>query len=153
MACDSLSMTHGPAMRTSGSRPRTTPSAIVTWRTRARDCTLASPIADGGHIRGHALGRHLALVSSLDESSEQRMRAQRLRFEFRVELNSQIPGMPWQLDDLHELPVERAADDTQPAFDERLLIEAIELVPVAVALVDDFLAVEPEGQRIGRQLA
>ena len=65
------------------------------------------------------------------------MRLQRLRLELGVELHRDVPGMRRQLDDLDELAVERAADDLEAVLGERLLVEAVELVAVAMALVDD----------------
>ena len=41
----------------------------------------------------------------------------------------------------------------RPCVGQRLLVEAVELVAMAMALVDDFLAVEPEGERVGREPA
>src|SRR5579871_2792105 len=61
--------------------------------------------------------------------------------------------MSWQLDDFDELAVERAPGNTQPVFDQGALVEAVELVTVTVPLVDDFLAVQLEGERIGGQPA
>ena len=84
----------------------------------------------------------LPLVAGFDESSEQRVRRERLRFELRMELDRDVPGMRRQLDDLDEFPVERPADDLQPLIRQRLLVEAVEFVPMPVALVDDRLAVE-----------
>ena len=79
----------------------------------------------------------LCLWLRLDEPGEQRMRRERLRLELRMELHRDVPRMRRQLDDLDELAVERAADDLQPVFGQRLLVEAVELVAVAVTLVDD----------------
>ena len=59
-----------------------------------------------------------------------------LRLELRVELHRDVPRVAGQLDDLDELAVERAADDLQALVGQRLLVEAVELVAVAVALVD-----------------
>src|SRR6188472_1671550 len=131
-ACASLSMTHGPAMSTSASPPRLTP-----------------PTSTGGTTRlpyhGRRVGmpvRDLVAVACLDESGEERMRRERLRFELGMELHRDVIGMRRQLDHLDELAVERAADNLEPLVGERLLVEAIELVTVPVALLDHLAAVE-----------
>ena len=61
-------------------------------------------------------------------------------------------GCVGQLDDLDELAVERAADDLEALVRQRLLVEAVELVAVAVALVDDVGAVERVRLRARLQL-
>ena len=100
-----------------------------------------------------ALEAHLALVGRLDEPGKQRMRAERLGLELGMKLDGQVPGMAGELDDLDELPIERPADNLEAAIEERLLILAVELVAMAMALVDDLLAVEAPGQGVGRQPA
>ena len=92
-------------------------------------------------------------MCGLDEARKQRMRPQRLRFELRMELDREVPRVARQLDDLDELAVDRAADDPQPLFGERLFVETVELVPMPVPLVDDFLAVQLERQGIRREPA
>src|SRR5438477_3878942 len=88
-------------------------------------------------------------VGGVDEAGEQRMRAQRLRLELRMELHGDVPRMSGQLDHLHEFPVRRAAGDPQAFVGERLLVEAIELVAMTMALVDRGRAVDllPERAR------
>ena len=86
--------------------------------------------------------RELVLVARVDEAGEERMRLERLRLELRVELHRDVPRMRRQLDDLDELAVERAADDLQALVGQRLLVEAVELVAMAVALVDHLGAIE-----------
>src|SRR5262249_61732283 len=78
---------------------------------------------------------------------------QRLRLEPGLELHRQVPRVRRQLDDFDELAVERAPGDHQAALGERPLVEAIELVAVTVALVNDRLAVEVERPRPGPELA
>ena len=116
-------MTHGPAMSTSGGAAEDDAVGDADLATRRRDTgrhgscvpsvSLAPPIADRRHVGRDALHRHLALVGRLDEAGEQRMRAQRLGLELRMELHRQEPRMAGQLDDLDELAVERPADDAQ----------------------------------------
>ena len=86
--------------------------------------------------------RARVLVAGLDEAGEQRVRLERLRLELGMELHRHVPRMRRQLDDLDELAVERPADDLEPVLGQRLLVQAVELVAMAVPLVDDVLAVE-----------
>ena len=69
--------------------------------------------------------RALVRVAGFDESGEQRVRLERLRRELRVELHRHVPRMRRQLDDLDELAVERAADDLESLFGQRLFVEAV----------------------------
>src|SRR5438552_10184483 len=92
-------------------------------------------------------------VGGVDEAGEQRMRAQRLRLELRMELHGDVPRMSRQLDHLHEFSVRRAAGNPQPFVGERLLVEAVELVAMTMALVDRRRAVDLLAQRAGREQA
>ena len=86
--------------------------------------------------------RQLVLVTRLDESGKQRMRLERLGLELGVELHRDIPRMRGQLDDLDELSVERAADNLESAFGQRLLEETIEFVAMTMTFVDDIAAIQ-----------
>src|SRR6185503_17908197 len=81
------------------------------------------------------------------------MRPRRLRLEFRVELNGQVPRMARQLGNLHELAVGRSPGDPQAVLHERSLVQAIELVAVAVALLDLPRAVHTMSERTRRDVA
>src|SRR5262249_59541538 len=94
-----------------------------------------------GRCRVIAL-RDLVAVAGLHEAGEQRVRLERLRLELGVELHGDVPRMRGQLDDLDELAVERAADDLEALVGQRLLVQTVELVAVAVTLVDDIAAVQ-----------
>src|SRR4051794_34453078 len=97
-ACASLSITHGPAIRSSGVPPPTV---------RPANWIGVTPLTY--HGRGVLLRRgHLVLVARADEAGEQRMRLERLRLELRVELHGDVPGMRRYLDDLDKLAVERS---------------------------------------------
>ena len=85
----------------------------------------------------------LVLARRLDEAGEQRMRLARLALELGMELHRHVPRVAGQLDHLDELAVERAADDLQALVGQRLLVEAVELVAMAMALVDHVGAVQP----------
>src|SRR5262245_47257429 len=125
-ACASLSMTHGPAMSTSAPPPRLTPP----------HSTGITRLPYHGRRRVRAR-RQLVPVAGHDESGEQRVRLERLRLELGVKLDGDVVRMIRQLDHLDEFSVERSADDLQAALGQRLLVEAVELVAVPVALVDD----------------
>src|SRR5512134_3474188 len=95
------------------------------------------PIPHSRDVRRDALDGQLAFVGGLDEAGEQGVRAKRLGLELRMELDGQEPRMARQLDNLHELAVERPADDAQAGVREGLFIQAVEFVAMAMALVDD----------------
>src|SRR4051812_3620676 len=145
MACASLSMTQGPAISTSGPSPMLTPPASTVRGEATR-------LPYHGR-RGMVPLRALVRVAGVDESGEERVRLERLRLELGMELHRHVPRVLRQLEDLDELPVQRAADDLQPLVGQRLLVEAVELVAVAMALVDHVAAVERVRLRAGAQLA
>ena len=92
------------------------------------------------------------LDGRLDEAVEQRVRPIRTRL-----LNSgwnwlaTNHGMVAQLDDLDQPPVGRLAGQHHAALLERLAVVVADLEAVAVALVDDLVAVGLGGLRAGRQ--
>src|SRR5690349_1572788 len=90
------------------------------------------------YLAGAAAGQPLSavIVAGLYEAEEQRMRLQRLRLEFRVELAGEKVGMRGQLNDLHVGAVRRAARDAQSGAGQQLLVFAIELVAMAMTFVD-----------------
>src|SRR5215471_16194239 len=146
-ACASLSMTHGPAMSTSAPPPNVTLPAAT-----SRTGGGATRLPYHGGRRMIAL-RDLVAVTCLHESGEERVRLERLRLELGVELHGDVPWMRRQLDDLDELAVERAADDLEALVGERLLVETVELVAVAMPLVDHVAAVQRVRRRSGLELA
>src|SRR5579863_3981309 len=88
--CSSLSMTQGPAMSANGqSAPkRMGPSSIG-------DRVLDIPQQGARHaLLSILIGRR-------NERPEQRMRLERLRLELGMELAAQIPGVVFDLADLH----------------------------------------------------
>jgi hypothetical protein len=121
-----------------------------------------SPMVTGGTslILRHRLGRRalrrrrvLVPVGGGDEGGEQRVRPGRLRFELGMELHGDVPRVAGQLRDLDELAVGRSPGDAQPVLGERALVQTVELVAVAMALVDQRGAVDALRQRARRQLA
>ena len=128
----SLSITQGPGdqeQRRATARPRpatgsaSTPANLP--RTR-RGCGARPPCA----------------VAGAGRTGEERVGLQRLRLELRVELHRHYQGWVGYLHDLDELAVGRTADDLSPLSVEGLLVQAVELVAVAVPLVDYVCAVE-----------
>src|SRR5262245_32122937 len=149
VACCSLSMTQGPAMRTSGLPPPTERSPSLTGVTPS----IVSSHRLGGARDAVRGVRGLVLVRGRDERREQRMRTRRLRLEFRMELHGEVPRMTRQLRNLDELAVGRSSRDAQAVLGQRALVEAVELVAMTVALVDERRAVYALRQRSWRQLA
>ena len=69
------------------------------------------------------------------------MRCQRARLELRMELAGQEPRVVLQFHDLHELAVWGQTGELQPRLCKGLVVVLVELVAVAVALVDFRLSV------------
>src|SRR5438270_11902591 len=65
------------------------------------------------------------LKGSADEIAKEGMRPGRLGLEFRVELNSQEPGMVQQLDDLDDRAV-----GTRSGSDQSMLVEALAIIVI-----------------------
>src|SRR5947207_3432000 len=72
------------------------------------------------------------------ERCKQRMRGQRFRFEFGMELAAEEPWMliARQLNDLDELAVGRDPAEDEPALLQGLSISRIEFISVTMALAD-----------------
>ena len=77
-----------------------------------------------------------------DELAEQRLRARRARVELGVELRGDEERVVRQLDDLDEALVRRGAAHHEPLVLDPATEHVVDLVAMAVALVDDGLAVE-----------
>ena len=86
-----------------------------------------------------------------DEPVEQRVRPVGPALELGMELAGHEPGMVAQLDDLDEPAVGRLAGQDHPGRLEGLAVAVVDLEPVAVALVDELLAVDRGCLRAGRQ--
>src|SRR5579863_4459375 len=69
-----------------------------------------------------------------DESREERVRRQRLRFEFRVKLAAHEPRMVRRLHNFHVHSVRRASGDAESGSRERFLILAVKFVTMPVPL-------------------
>src|SRR6266853_934024 len=120
------STTHGPAIRNRGlSRPTSKPQSFM-LSSRDRGLGLAG----------------LILQSGLDECGEERMPAARGRGEFRVELAADEPRMRRQLDHLAQLLALGDAGNPQALVLQSLHVLIVDLVAVAVALVNHVRAVD-----------
>src|ERR1039457_4681560 len=92
--CSSLSMTHGPAISTSG---RPCPNRSNSIATRVAYLRLGLRM----RLRQRRQPAPPVLIGRADERFEQRMRLHGLRFELGMELASQEPRMVRNLADLH----------------------------------------------------
>src|SRR3954453_2447627 len=124
-ACASDSIWHGPAISTNG---RWLPTSISPTRTTRSD--------NPG-----------LLDERSNEAGEQRMRAQRLRFQLRVILPADEPGMPRQLDRLRQHPIRRHARKPHPGRLETLAVIDVHLVAVPVPFADPIRFVDARDQR------
>ena len=100
-----------------------------------RFARVFSHLAHSSHPSNFSDETLLVPVGRPDERGEQRMRARRLRFELGVELHGEVPRMGGELRNLDELAVGRSSRDAQTAIGERLLVQTVEFVPMAVALM------------------
>src|SRR5947207_1564662 len=105
--CSSLSMTQGPAIRTSG-RPR--PNAAYSIGTRILRFGLS---LDAPHQRLRLAAPAAVFVRRSDKRLEQRMRLHRLALEFGMELAPQEPRVVRDLADLDVRVVRRLARNAQ----------------------------------------
>src|SRR4029453_17718534 len=77
-----------------------------------------------------------------DELAEQRVRPRRSRAELGVELTGHEERVTLELDDLDESAVRRQTREHETLARQRLVVRGVDLVPVAMAFVDDGLAVD-----------
>src|ERR1017187_9476094 len=136
--CSSLSITHGPAINTSGLPG---PNALYSIGTGEQRLLL------------RLQPPHALLVGGPDERREQRMRTHRLGLELRVELAAQVPRMPRDFADLHVGLVRRLPRNPQPGRRQDLFVLAVEFVAVPVPLDNLARAVGPAGETVFRQPA
>src|SRR5713226_8180304 len=136
MACSSLSITHGPAIRKRLPEPmRTSPtwkSVFSSWLSVFGDNRFLSGLSSRYSLwsmkhlyrRSFFLGPPLRamLVRRRNERAEQRMRLQRLRLELGMELAADEMRMVRQLDHLNVSAVGRRTGNSQPRRHHRLLV-------------------------------
>src|SRR4029450_1646977 len=77
-----------------------------------------------------------------DELAEQRVRPRRSRAELGVELTGHEERVTLELDDLDESAVRRQTREHETLARQRLVVRGVDLVPVAMAFVDDGLTVD-----------
>src|SRR5258708_26304538 len=93
------------------------------------------------------------LIGSTYKCTEQWMRLQRLRLEFRMKLASDEVWMIGQLHHLHVSAVGSRPRNPQSRCDHRFFVFSIEFVAMPVPLADFDLAVNLVGQRVRLDLA
>src|SRR5205809_1812069 len=97
--------------------------------------------------------RAAILISCLYEPTEERMRLQRLRFKFGMELATQKVRMIRKFHDLHIRSVGSSAGDLQSCASQDGLILAIELIAMTMPFPDLGSAVSFGRETVSRQLA
>ena len=108
-------------------------------RERARRATRPAPPAPPRERGGGALER------IAHELAEERLRAQRARLELGVVLGGDEERVVGQLDDLDQAVVGRGAAEHEPGVLQALAQVVVDLVAVAMALVDHGLVVDRAG--------
>src|ERR1035438_4986029 len=132
--CSSLSMTHGPAISTSG-RPCPNRSNSIATRVGYLRPGLRM------RLRQRRQPAPPVLIRRGDKRLEQRVRLHGLRFKLGMELASQEPWMVGNFADLDVCAVRRLSRNPQPGRFQALFIFAVELIAVPVAFVDFALAI------------
>src|SRR5208283_1979400 len=140
--CSSLSITQGPAINTSGQPGPNAPNSIA-MGVRGFRAILAPgaqpPLPE--------------FVSRADKRLEQRMRLHRLGLELGMELAAQIPRVVGDLANLDVSVIGRLAGEAQAARLQPVFVLTVELIAMAVALVDFARAVRAVGEARFHQLA
>ena len=146
-ACASLSMTHGPAMSTSGVPPPIVMAPIVTGFTGTiiQDASGGRRHVTGGSGRQAAVGRRPAapdagsLCRWLASTKLANSGCGLSGFDLNSGWNCTATNQGWsvQLDDLDELAVRRSSREPQALGGQDRLVQAVELVPVAMPLADE----------------
>src|SRR5471030_3104595 len=144
--CSSLSITHGPAISTSG-----LPWPMELNSTGTRVLRLRPQF--GVHPQIGCQAFLTEFLGRADEGFEQRVRLHGLGFELGVELAAQIPRVPRNLTDLHVGIVRSFASDPQAGGFQKVLVFAVELVAVAVPLINLARAISVMGKTVLGQAA
>src|SRR5215471_17953826 len=127
--CSSLSMTQGPAINANGAElPISSPDVIRTRGLFHRISTLGESAPCRFLVAVHQ-GR-------ADECPEQRVRLQRLRLEFGMELAAQVPGMIRQFADFYVNTIGSLACETQSMLLQHGFVLAVEFVAMPMPLTD-----------------
>src|SRR5215218_11494294 len=128
----------------------TIPRASRTGSGRRADSLARAAKLDGvvGHFRLHPLGLlgraplYRPHRRRADELPEQRRRASGARLELRMELRGDVERVIGELDYLHEALVRRGSTRDQALVLEPPSQHVVDLVAVAMALIDHRLAVD-----------
>src|SRR5580704_4109961 len=104
-------------------------------------------------VGSYAKSRPAILKAGAHERGKKRMRSERLRFEFRMKLAANEPGVIGHFDNLDIHVIGRPARDPEAGARERLLILAIKFVAMAMALGDFERAVSLMRKRPGLEFA
>src|SRR5579859_994 len=122
-ACARDSSWQGPAMRTKGRSLASVSLPIATVR---------GVTDDMGRLPS-GLDEPRLLECCANERREQRMRLERLRLQFRMELHADEPGMVRELDDLGQHAVRRHAGELQARRLQPLLVADVHFIAMTVA--------------------
>src|SRR5258707_4966712 len=136
--CSSLSITHGPAISTR--RLPKSANSIGTGELGTGELVTGEQRLLNGRLASIAV-----LFGGADEALEQGVWLHGLGLEFGMELAAQIPRMVGELADLDVRIVRRLSRDLQARRLQATFVFAIELVTVAMALVDFARAVGAVG--------
>src|SRR5213593_4023183 len=142
-ACFSSSIAHGPPISASGAPPPIVSAPIRT------SSVVGWPLMDSPRRLGRrTVSPRTAIVlqGGPHEPREERVRLPRPRAELRVELAGDEVRVLGDLDDLDELLLRPDAGDAEAGLLESGKVVVVHLVAVAVALLDDALAVQARGQ-------
>src|SRR3982751_4548362 len=131
--CSSLSITHGPAIRTSGFPG---PKSLYSIGTGEQRLLLLRHTA------------HVLAVCGADERFEERMGLHGFGLEFGMELAAQEPGGGGNLADCDVGPVRGLARQPQAGGFQLVFVLAVELVAVAVTLLNFFHLVRAVGEAV-----
>src|ERR1017187_1209919 len=131
--CSSLSMTHGPAISTSG---RPCPNRSNSIATRVAYLRMRLRLGLRVRLRQRRQPPPPVLIGRADKRFEQRMRLHGLGLELGMELASQKPRMVGNLANLHVRAVRRLSRNPQPGRFQTLFVFAVELIAMPVALLD-----------------
>src|ERR1700683_1654945 len=94
-----------------------------------------------------------ALDAGVNKGCKERVRCERLRLKFGMELATDEPGMIRNLDHLDVDAVRGAAGDAEACARERLVVFAVKFVAVAMALGDFRGSISALRERTGLELA
>src|SRR3546814_18135805 len=86
-----------------------------------------------------------------DEGREQRMRVERLRFELRMELHADEPGMVRQFDYFRQHSVGGKAREQQPRLFQLVPVVDVDFVAVPVPFAVHSTAIRADEQTVGNE--